>query len=433
MTPPVLRSYQRRARALTYDQIRAGARGLLVVAPAGSGKTITAASMVADAVRRGKRANWYAHRRELARQARAALARFGVDDAVHVLSYQGVCARGEAPPADFVVYDECHHLGSKEDADWKRVVDVHRDSIRLGLTATPERHDGQALEGFDVLIEVASYSELIAAGHIVPCRPEDVRAPHTKLGKRELLCSPLEAYQAHAPGTVAVVYGLTVEECQTFAAAFCESGIPAEVVHGKLTKTARDAIIARWMAGITRIVVNVGILTEGFDFAAIETVILARGCGSAGLFIQMGCRGSRPHPGKSRFLLLDLSGASHEHGSPTDDRIYSLSGVGIQRAGVEMPSTVLCQRCGLPVPCLCPPLAEDMTHTIVGDAADLAPYIARMRAEDGPERRVDRLASWLRRQEAGREHLAANRFRAVYGRMPTDGEHRDATARMVER
>ncbi len=332
--------------------------------------------------------------------------------------------------ANGILTHNCHHLASKEDAEWKRVVDAYQHATRIGLTATPERYDGQALAGFDALIEVAKYSELIAAGYLVPCR---LIQPPSKLESRQLLARPVDAYLQHAPSSIAVVYGLTVEECELFAADFRAANIAAEVVHGAMVAKERAAILARWRAGVTLVVVNCGILTEGFDYPAISTIILARGCGSVGLYIQMGGRGARPfcRCGKSHcecagrkreYLLIDLSGASWDLGSPTEDRVYSLEGRGIQRAGVEMPDIQLCAKCGEAKPCSCPIFDVDNLHTIVGDARELAPHLARIREEDDEPARVRRLAKWIVRDERG----SWKRFRAVYGGWPSERERATA-------
>lgn len=58
----------------------------------------------------------------------------------------------------------------------------------------------------------------------------------------------------------------------------------------------------------TLILYDVGILTEGADFPAIDCVLLARPTKSHNLFLQMIGRGLRLYPGKSSCLILDLAG-----------------------------------------------------------------------------------------------------------------------------
>jgi superfamily II DNA or RNA helicase len=165
--------------------------------------------------------------------------------------------------------------------------------------------------------------------------------------------------------------------------------------------------------------VNVGVLCEGFDFPAVSCVILARSVGTCGLFLQISGRGLRPSPGKPHMTLLDLSGATHLHGSPDSDREYSLTGQAIRQAGVEMPTGTLCSICGNPPPCECGG-REQTEIAVTGSVRDLKPWIAAMRKEPDDQRAI-RLARWFREAErkGWKEGAARQKFRAVYDHYPT--------------
>jgi superfamily II DNA or RNA helicase len=409
-----LRPHQTRTVSAARAAVAAGKRSLLIVSPAGSGKTTIAAAIGGSAVRKGRRLAWFAHTRELVEQARATLALFGAG-ASFVGTYQAAASSGVAPDADVVIFDEAHHL--EDGNDWSRVAQAYAGKVRIGLTATPERADGGALHGFDTMVVAAQYSELLAAGLLVPCR---ILSTSRGLKGKEILQRPVDAYQAHARGTIAVVFGGTVAACETFAEDFRAAGVSAEVVHGKLSAAERDARLARWRSGLTRVVCNVGILTEGFDFPAIQTVILARGCGSCGLYIQMTARGLRPSPGKSEMLLLDLAGAAKEHGSPTADRVYSLDGVGIRLAGAAQGPT-FCRTCAQPSEmCQCPKDPETGLPVVVG--GELEPWKEAMRAEPA-SKQAQRLAKWMReaKEKGHKPGAALFKFKAVFGRWPDAG------------
>jgi hypothetical protein len=74
------------------------------------------------------------------------------------------------------------------------------------------------------------------------------------------------------------------------------------------------------------VLINVFVLTEGFDAPATEVCIIARGCTHTGTYLQMVGRVLRPAPGKTAAILIDLAGVSWSHGLPTEDRAYSLDG-----------------------------------------------------------------------------------------------------------
>jgi DNA repair protein RadD len=410
--------HQSRAVEEMRSAVAAGQKSILLVSPAGSGKTTIASAVGASAVRRGRRLAWFAHTRELVDQARATLAHFDCRSGFHVGTYQGAAASGEAPEADVVIFDEAHHL--EDGNDWSRVAAAYDGRVRIGLTATPERADGGALHGFETMVVAAKYSELLATGLLVPC--EIKRAGKVLKGK-EIVQRPVDAYRNWAPATIAVVFGPTVAACEEFARDFNEAGIPAAVVHGKLSVEERDRRLTRWKNGQTRVVCNVGILTEGFDFPAIETVILARPCGSCGLYIQMTARGLRRSPGKKGMMLIDLAGASWVHGRPEADREYSLDGVGIRLAGTEAGPS-FCRTCSQPsAACVCAKDPETGLAVVVG--GELEPWREAMRAEP-PSKQAQRLAKWMREGKAKghKPGAALFKFKAIFGRFP------DASLRM---
>jgi len=370
-----------------------------------------AAGIAAAARARGSRVAWFAHRRELVAQGRDTLREFGVRDGVTLTTYQAAAVSGQAPEADVVIFDEAHHLG--DGGDWSRVAQAYEGRVRVGLSATPERADGRALEGFEELIVAAQYSELLSAGHIVPC---DIMSTGHRLKSREIMQRPVDAYLAHAAGSAAVVFGSTVAQCEGFASDFVAAGVPAEVMHAKLADEERDARLARYASGRTRALVNVAILTEGWDAPHTRTVILARGCGSAGLYIQMTGRALRPHPSKERALLLDLAGVANEHGSPTEDRVYSLDGTGIQRQGQAAEG--FCRVCSLALTdCQC---ERDERGELVVVGGQLEPWKAAMQVEPEDKRAV-RLARWVSEARAkGHKTVSAfYKFKAVYGHFPS--------------
>lgn len=53
---------------------------------------------------------------------------------------------------------------------------------------------------------------------------------------------------------------------------------------------------------------NVGILTTGFDYEALDTVVLGRATMSLALYYQMVGRAMRPHPSKKSAYIVDLCG-----------------------------------------------------------------------------------------------------------------------------
>ncbi len=79
------------------------------------------------------------------------------------------------------------------------------------------------------------------------------------------------------------------------------------IVTGETPKREREEILRAFKAGELKVVSNVGVLTHGFDFPALETVVLARPTMSLALYYQMIGRAIRPHRDKRAALVVDLA------------------------------------------------------------------------------------------------------------------------------
>jgi DNA repair protein RadD len=333
--PAALRSYQLDAIDACRDSIRRGHRSICLVSPTGSGKTRMGCEVATRHVAKGGRVLWLAHRAELVRQAAERLevegiAKVGIisavapnphpDAPVQVASTQTLLARGTYPEASLLVLDEAHHYVADQ---WGSLAQRYSQSVRLGLTATPERCDGKPLgDLFEDLVVACSPAALTAQGFLVPC---DVFAP-PRYCPTKLAGTPVHKYLEHSPDGLALVFAANVQHAEQIAASFNAHGVKASTVTGETPAAERAETIEAFGRGEIRVVTNVAVLTEGTDIPAADTVILARSAGSAGLYLQIVGRILRPAPGKTRATLIDLVGASRKHGLPTDERRYSLEG-----------------------------------------------------------------------------------------------------------
>ena len=365
------RPYQDFAMSEVGKKFRSGARGVCLVSPTGSGKSCMGSMMTARFVSRGKRVAWGAHREELLVQAAATLRKFGVsvgmrgagrDANVQLFTYQEAVASGKAPDADVFVADEAHHLADK--VGWERIALGYRDAgkLILGLTATPSRSDGRALTTFDALVVAAQIKELTDMGLLVPLR---WRGPSATLASLKIAQTPVDAYEAEAMGRAAIVFSPNIRSAKAYLADFLDRGHRAELVTGDMPDDDRKRILKKFADGDgVDILVNVHLLTEGFDAPRCSCVIMARGCAAPVLWIQSVGRGLRPHCDcgklargeacsclKADCLLLDLRGIAHELGRPDAPATYSLEGAGIVLAP-DAPSAGerLCKVCKVPLP-----------------------------------------------------------------------------------
>lgn len=437
-----LRDYQREAVLGVRRAMVEGGKRVVLVIPTGGGKTRIGAAIVERSLIKGRRVVWLAHRTELIEQTAKTLHEHGLPvgvvaassawpiDAsapVQVCSVQTLLARDQRPPADLLVWDECHHA-SESAPTWAALLAAYPNIPTLGLTATPERGDGSGLGAlFDRLVVGTTVRELTLQGHLVPC--EVVRPPRL-LKSGELAQEPLDSYREHTPGQQGFLFATSVDEAKRYAEQFSAAGFRSVAIHADTPSAERAVSLELFKQGVIRMLCNVYVFTEGTDLPMAQVCILARGASTAGCYLQMVGRVLRPHRGKSVATLHDLRGVSHVHLMPEDERAYSLVGKGIAFAALAM-----CKVCKTPLgatgyPCATcgyAPQAGDESGaeqpTITGDR--LVKY-ERMIAM-GPEQRFETLVRWVRAADAKgwKRGAVRHKWRAVFGAPPSS----DAWAR----
>lgn len=424
-----LRQDQDDAITKAYGCAKSGARRILVVAPTGFGKTVTLSEIARRAVAKGKRVAWAAHRRELLSQAAKTLQGFGLEVGmgsagrsapVQVFSVQGV--RDVVPPADLVILDEAHHYLAPE---WGKLPAAYPQAVIIGATATPE-YDGQGLgKLFQQLVVGAQIRELqqrMQPDGVTPVLvPIEIKRPRRQLRATQIAQKPVDAYLQWGRGERAVLFSRTIDDAEQQVLECRGLGVRAAAVHERLDATTRADILARFAAGDLDVVANVAILTEGWDCPPCSVCLLARGCGSRGLYMQIVGRVLRGCPGKLRAILVDLRGVSHAHGRPDEDQVFSLDGdEPCRRKGVPQ-GVRLCKVCGTIVvdnACECGDVEARRRPTEVVNEP-LYDWKDAIR-NDPPDRQAERLAKWLcEARAAGKQTRSAiHKFNGVYGTYP---------------
>lgn len=367
--PRVLRPYQE----LLSQRVRGAlgrARRVLAVLPTGGGKTVVAADLIERAVGSGRQVLFLAHRRELIDQASRRLQaegiyhgvvlagdrRYAPHAPVQVASIQTLASRGLVPAAQLVIVDEAHHAIA---GTYTRILARYPESYIVGLTATPCRLNGTGLAScFDLLVVGPTSAELLAEGHLIQpaiyappaidtrglaTRNGDYAAEELAERARAVTGDVVAHWQKLARGGRTVLFACTTEHSRQLVEAFQAGGLQAEHLDAKTPGPERAAILARLAAGATRVVSNVGILTEGWDLPQLEVVQMARPTKSLSLYLQMVGRVMRPDPGKAGALVLDHAGNVIEHGGPEEPRAWTLDGA--PKVGKRASTISTCEQC----------------------------------------------------------------------------------------
>ena len=90
------------------------------------------------------------------------------------------------------------------------------------------------------------------------------------------------------------------------------------MVSGNTKKSEREQILNDFKAGKVKVVVNVGVLTTGFDYPELDTIVMARPTKSLSLWYQIVGRAIRPSPMKEKGWIIDLCGNVNRFGRVQD-------------------------------------------------------------------------------------------------------------------
>ena len=93
------------------------------------------------------------------------------------------------------------------------------------------------------------------------------------------------------------------------------------IVSGETPKKERERILEAFKSGEIPVVANVGVLTTGFDYPELDTIVMARPTMSLALWYQIVGRAIRPHPNKETGWIVDLCGNIKRFGEVKDLRL----------------------------------------------------------------------------------------------------------------
>jgi DNA repair protein RadD len=234
-----------------------------------------------------------------------------------------------------IIIDECH-LVNANDGMYNDFIKSIPNAKVLGLTATPYRlstdFEGAQLKFLNrtnprIFSKVLYYIQnktLFDAGHLAKLEYFNIDAvDRSKLkmnssGTDFTEASLREYYrQINLPKTT-IDTSLRLLAKRKNLLVFCSliseanevcAGIPGSVVLTGDTETKeRERILSQFKKGMIRCVINVGVLTTGFDYPELETVLIARSTMSLALYYQIVGRAMRPHPNKETAWIVDLGG-----------------------------------------------------------------------------------------------------------------------------
>lgn len=338
-----LRPYQQEALDAILHHEDKGIKRQLVVLPTGAGKTIIFSQL--PIIRPDTLPMLVlAHRSELLEQAKSKILSSNpqltieIEQAERKAGYADVVVgsvatlgRNNTPrimayPQDYfksIIIDEAHHAAAPT---YRRIIDYFNTNFLLGVTATPQRSDSTRLiDVFEEIVYYKSIQDLIKDGWLAPLVGYRVKTnvdiSQVEIQNGEYSQSQLEktidtpernaaivaAYRDLAMAKKTLVFASGVKHAENLALSFRQASVETEIILGTTPREEREKIFQTFSSGLTRVIVNVGVLTEGFDEPSVEAIILAKPTRSALLYTQIVGRGTRIFPGKEHCIVIDIA------------------------------------------------------------------------------------------------------------------------------
>ena len=376
-----LRYYQTECVNAFFNYFYSGKKGNPVGAlPTGTGKSIIIAEFVKQALTNwpGQRFMMITHVKELISQNASKLLKIWPTAPLGIYS-AGLNQRDIALPIifagvasvnsnieqfghrDIIIVDECHTISTNEASMYQKVINglkaINPNLKVIGLSATPFRiGQGMITDGglfTDIAYDVTSLNEfnrLISEGFIsrlIPKRTatqldvEQVKITNGDFNSHELqeavdvdaitYAAITELMESGYSRNCGLIFTSGIKHCEHVTAAIQSFGETATFVHSKMPTKERDQRLLDYKAGKYKYIVSNGVLTTGFDHPPIDIIGMLRPTMSAGLWVQMLGRGTRPYSWlvehqyiapfnyvKENCLVLDFAGNTRRLGPIND-------------------------------------------------------------------------------------------------------------------
>jgi len=445
-----LRPHQQKAIEQLRSSLAKGYKRVVIQAPTGFGKTLTAAKVVDGALAKGNRVIFTAPAISLIDQTVAAFEAEGITDIgvmqgnhprtdpsrpVQIASVQTL-ARRDIPDAAMVLVDECHIRSEVIET----LMSERPDVFFVGLSATPWRK-GMGLWWQDMVTPV-SLAELIEQGYLskfVAYAPEvpdlsgvKVRAGEyaeaalaEMMGNAKLVGNAVETWLAKGEDRPTLCFAVNRAHAALLQSRFEAHGVAAGYVDAMTDRVEREFINRRFRDGDLRVICSVRTMTTGVDLP-VGCIVDCAPTKSAMLHVQKIGRGLRINPGTEDCLILDHSGNTIRLGLVTEISCDALDRTPPGEAAgdtVRTKEAKPCVACGAlhskPVCPVCGHVKKPLSGNVEAVDGELVQIGGAKKAFSREEKqRFWNMALWLDRERGRGGKLAKGLYKGKFGVWP---------------
>ena len=344
-----LRPHQELAVEMLRDSLRKGNKRPILAAPCSFGKTITAAYMLAEAAKKGKKGIFICDRIKLVQQALESFDMHGLDVGViqsnhertnwnaevQIASIHTLARRSRKVEFDFAIVDECH-ISYKSLVEY---MDAYSAVPFIGLSATPfSKGLGKIYD--DVIVPITP-RQLLDKGYLTPVdyyggtrvntkgikskalptggSDYDERALSDSIEKDEKLAGDIvKNWFKHAEGLQTLAFSPSIKHSKHMVELFNEAGVPAVHIDGYMDEEEREWIFRGHDNGEFLVLSCSRLLNTGYDAPKVQCLIDCFPTKSKITYVQRAGRIMRTAEGKDRAIYLDHAGNVLRHGFAED-------------------------------------------------------------------------------------------------------------------
>ena len=363
MSKYVLREYQQEAVTKTIDHFKSSVRSAVIVLPTGAGKSLVIAELAKRA--RGK-IIVLAHVKELVEQNHDKFQSFELNAGIfsaglkqknltHPVTFASVQSLSRnldqlTVSCSLLIIDECHRLSDDEDSQYQKIIS-HLKKLNskmrvLGLTATPYRlglgwiyqyhYRGYMRSNesrpFDNCIYELPLRYMITREYLTPPKLMDAAIAHydfssitpnsfgdlpekpvndlLKQCKRVTKAITQQIKEQATNRQAVMIFAATVLHAQEIFSYLPDD--QAVLITGATDGAVRDQYINEFKQRNIKYLVNVSVLTTGFDAPHVDMIAILRPTASVSLYQQIVGRGLRLSEGKEECLIIDYAGNHYD-------------------------------------------------------------------------------------------------------------------------
>lgn len=383
-----LYDYQQKLVAGARNALAQGHKGVLIVSPPGSGKSIVISEIARLTALKGGQVLFFVHRKELVRQIKSSFIKQNVDLTHCTIMTVGKVANrlNILPKPTLIIVDESHHARAKT---YQKIFDFYSDVPRLGFTGSPWRLSGKGFKDiYSAMVEGPTTKWLIKHLRLAPFTvygyqlgdksvlKKGSTGDYTGKSMDEFSKSIIhgdivKSWLKFAKDRKTIVYCHSVTFSKQVAQEFRDAGINAIHADSKTPDSERDQIMSDFKNGKIKVLCNVDLISEGFDVPDCSCVVLLRPTESLVVYLQQSMRCMRYQKDKHA-IIIDQVGNFEKFGLPDQDRKWTLNDRAKhppkdEGATADGPAIKTCPECFgvIPASCIhCPLCGHDFSEQI---------------------------------------------------------------------